>query len=382
MTAMQVTPYRLTFPHGLHIGVSGVDLEESGVVARADTLFAALLDAHGRAGHDAQAFAAPFALAPPDPPFTLTSAFPFAGGVRFYPAPVDLTEIVSAQQLAQRGKAIRGVRYLSEALWRRALNGEKLDGWLFPADENAEPMQGVALQGGELWLSAEEVERLPDPLRPRKGRLRALRFRRLWANARVPRVTVDRLTGASTIFHAGRVSFAPGCGLWFGVRWLRPDQPITAGGPAWEAALHRALLTLADDGIGGERSAGYGAFDWQADAPFELPAPQAEGRAFLLSRYHPRAEELPGVMDAEDCAYAIVSIGGWLRAPGVPAQRRKRIAMLAEGSLVRLPAELAGDVADVKPAYEAATGEPPHPVYRYGIAFGVAWPGRPSGDAE
>ncbi|MGQ9890051.1 MAG: type III-A CRISPR-associated RAMP protein Csm4 [Aggregatilineales bacterium] len=377
-----ITPIQLTFRSGLHIGATGVDLEESSVGIPADTLFAALVDARRRSGEAVDVFLAPFVSAPPDPPFVITSAFPYAGGVRFYPAPVDMTELIDEATLAKRGKAIRSARYMSEGLFLRALNGEKLDAWLFPADEADELTDGVALQGGQLWLTKDEVQSLPDGLRPGKDRLRALRYRRVWSEDRTPRVTVDRVTNASTIFHAGRVSFARGCGLWFGVRWLRPDQPVKAGASAWREAFMAGLFMLADDGIGGERSAGYGAFSMQAGAPFSLPLPTAGQRACLLSRYHPRADELPGAIAGEDCAYGIVSVGGWMRAPGVPAQRRKRIAMLVEGSLVRLPSIVAGDVADVKPEYEATEGEAPHGVYRYGIAFGVAWPRRALGGAQ
>lgn len=377
----EATSIQLAFRNGLHVGVTGVDLEESGVGVPADTLFAALVDARCRSGESVGEFVSPFALNPPDPPFLITSAFPYAGGVRFYPAPVDMGEILSERALFERGKAVRGVRYLSEGLFMRALKGEKLDDWLFPANDTAEPTTGVALQGGAAWMTVGEVEALPASLRPPKGRLRALRFRRLWSNDRVPRVTIDRVTSASTIFHAGRVSFAPGCGLWFAVRWLRPYQRVGAQGPTWREALMAGLNVLADDGIGGERSVGYGAFRAQDGPSLALPIPQAGERACLLSRYHPRADELPAVLAGDDAAYAIVSIGGWLRAPGVPAQRRRRINMLAEGSLVRLPGAVAGDLTDVRPDYEAAEGRPPHSVYRYGIAFGVAWPRRASGDA-
>lgn len=375
-------PIQLAFHNGLHIGVSGVDLEESGVSVPADTLFAALVDARRRSGEAIDPFLAPFIAQPPDPPFVITSAFPCAGEVRFYPAPVDMTELLNERTLLERGKVVRGVRYLSEELFRRALKGEKLDAWLFPADENAEPETGAALQGGALWLTKDEAGALPPALRPKKDRLRALRFRRLWSNDRIPRVTLDRVTSASTIFHAGRVSFAPGCGLWFGAQWLRPDEPVGGQGPTWREAFMAGLRMLADDGLGGERAVGYGAFRLDVGQAFSLPDPMPDQRAYLLSRYHPRAEELPPALAGEDCAYSLVSIGGWMRAPGAPAQRRRRVHMLAEGSLVRLPRAPAGDVVDVKPIYDAVEGQPPHGVYRYGIALGAAWPRRASGGAR
>ncbi|MER3515193.1 MAG: hypothetical protein C4310_13070, partial [Chloroflexota bacterium] len=163
----ELIPYTLRFHSGLHLGTRGVNLEEAGVSLPADTLFAALLDVWRRTGGDAADLAAPFTAAPPDPPFLLTSAFPYAGEVRFYPLPLNLTALFSAEILRQRSKDIKRIRYISEALLRKALRGERLDDDLFPAtNEEAEPQRGLALQGGNLWLTVEEAAHLPAGLQP------------------------------------------------------------------------------------------------------------------------------------------------------------------------------------------------------------------------
>jgi len=82
---------------------------------------------------------------------------------------------------------------------------------------------------------------------------------------------------------------------------------------------------------------------------------------------------LPQALTAKDTAYDLVSVAGWLRSPDGPAQRRKRLILVAEGSLVRPPAFPAGDVTDVRPDYEGGPGVP-HPVYRYGLALALGWP--------
>lgn len=366
----ELIPYQLAFGGGLHLGTRGVNLEEAGVSLPADTLFAALLDAWRRAGGDVADLAAPFVATPPDPPFLLTSAFPYAGEVRFYPMPLALTALFSAGTLRQRGKAIKRIRYLSEALFRKALAGELLDADLFPDDEYEEPQRGLVLQGGGLWLSAEEVARLPKGLRREPGQWHALRHLSVWEAGRVPRVTVSRVTSASTIFHAGRVRFAPGCGLWFGVAWRSPERQVGAGPLSFRQAFQQALALLQHEGLGGERSSGYGAFTFQEGKPFTLPDPAPGGPALLLSRYHPRQDELPQALVAADTAYDLVGVAGWLRTPDGPAQRRKRLVLVAEGSLVRPPAFPAGDVTDVRPDYAGGPGVP-HPVYRYGLALAV-----------
>ena len=81
-----VTVNRLTFRSGLHVGTRGVNLEEADVCIPSDTIFAALVDALRRAGGDPTGFVAPFprlelaqdTSGDAEPPFLLTSAFPFA----------------------------------------------------------------------------------------------------------------------------------------------------------------------------------------------------------------------------------------------------------------------------------------------------------------
>lgn len=366
-----LTVYPLSFAGGLHIGGQGGKLGESGVTLPADTLFAALVDAHRRSGGDPQTLAAPFVADPRDPPFLLTSAFPYAGGVRFYPMPVDLTHLLSLTTLRARAKALRRVRYLSEGLLRLALTGTPLDGWLFPEDEYAEPQMGAGLQGGQFWLKVDEIGSLPIEMQRKEGRRHALRTLPVATTARVPRVTVDRLSHSSTIYHAGRTTFAAGCGLWFGVHWRDRARRIEGNPLTYAEAVGQALAVLADDGLGGERTAGYGAFRLGETTDVTLPDPAADGVALLLSRYHPAsARELAGVRDPQS-AYHLVKVGGWLRSYDHVAVRRRRLTLIGEGSLVPLPGPVAGDVVDVRPRYPQAESPFPHPVYRYGLALGV-----------
>lgn len=359
-----LTTYQLNFASGLHLGTRGVNLEEHGVHVPSDTLFSALVDVWRRLGGDPQRFAQPFLDR--EPPFLLSSAFPVAGQVRFFPMPVDIGLVLSAGTLDGRGKAAKRIKYLSEALWRRALAGEALDSWLFPAGERTDPTSGVTVQNGDLWMTLDEVSALPDELRQRPAR--ALRHRLLWSSQRVPRVTVDRVSSSSTIYHTGRTSFAPGCGLWFGVAWQHPTAKIDGDGRSYREALALAIDALQHDGLGGERSAGYGAFAHTTMGELTSPDPAAGQPAWLLSRYHPCADELPAALTAE-AAYRLVSVAGWLRTPDGPGQRRKRLTLLAEGSIVRSPRYPAGDVVDVKPTYANPTGDTPHSVFRYGLAL-------------
>ena len=380
-------PYHLAFPGGLHLGARGVNLEEAGVQLPADTLFAALVVSWQLQGQDPGGFTAPFAQR--DPPFLLTSAFPYVGGVRFYPMPVDRRRLFSPQgwpRIQERGKALKGIRYLSEDLLRRSLQGEFLDHLLFPQRAEDDPQDqapGVALQGGVLWLTREEAESLPDSLRREKKRLRPLRSLRhlaVWKESRVPRVTVDRVSSASNIFHAGRVRFAPGCGLWFGVHWRRMDARVDGAEIAYPDALERCLALLQDNGLGGERTSGYGQFRLDdGQAAVQLPDPSPGEPAWLLSRYLPRADELPRALAGPGAAYELVTVRGWVQSLARADQRRRALTLLTEGSLVSWPeAGVVGHLADVRPVYCNPDGEKvpglPHPVYRYGLALGLGLP--------
>lgn len=366
-----LTVYRLTFAGGLHVGARGVDLAESSVGVPSDTLLAALLDAHHRAGGQVEDWFVP----PSDPsaptrdcPYRITSAFPYAGEVRFFPMPVPAQAFFSDDLLKTRRKDMKRIRFVSEGILRKMLAGGSLDGWLFPKDEKADPQTGVALQGGALWLTLDECAHLPDSLRydvkPNKPiPPRALRRHEVYTETTVPRVTVDRINAASNIFHAGRVTFAAGCGLWFGLSGQPP------------ADLMRALQVLGEDGLGGERAAGYGAFTWTvAPQPLALPDPSPDGAALLLSRYHPRAGEI-AALQRPGAAYELTAVAGWLRTWDGAAQRRRRLWLLREGSVVYLPGSGPwGDVMDVRPTYENPAGDLPHPVWRAGLALAVKWP--------
>ncbi len=375
-----LTCYHLDPESGFHLGQRGVGQEETGVFIPADTLFSALLTAWAEFGRSPETLARPFLAANGQAqggtPFLLTSAFPRAGRVCFYPA-LPLSRLnISPAKFEDRLKELKAIQFISEGVFRRAVAGELLDDWLPRPNKAQSGDKGLYLQGQALWLTAEEVDRLPDSLRLKdKGRTRpgyALRHLKVWETHKVPRVTVDRLTNCSAIYHTGRLEFGPGCGFWFGLAWQQPDRP--AGDHSMRQAFTLALNSLADVGMGGERSAGYGHFTWREDGSLTFPDPEPDQPFVTLSRYHPRPAELPQVLRGQTVAYRLVSVAGWLQSPQSKAQRRRRLWLVAEGSIVRAVGRGPwGDVTDVRPIYEETVF--PHPVYRYGLACPVAFGG-------
>jgi CRISPR-associated protein Csm4 len=361
-----VTYYHLQPKAALHVGAQGIGQEETLTTVPSDTLFAALVASslliEGAANGWSQAFAEP-----DQAPFILGSAYPYAGDVRFYPVPMV--------DLAERGlslvdpKSLRRLRFISEGIWQRLLAGEPLAG-LYPGESGG----GAFLQGGALWLSREEVEHLPEAMRvvsrPGGGRrarpLEALPHLAVWRTHRVPRVAVDRMGRGTDIYHTGRVTYAPGCGLWFAAAWLKPEARFPGTEQPWRTALEATLNALADAGLGGERAGGYGGFAWTVGGEEQWADPLPGQPSVTLSRYHPRAEELPAAFEGEKVRYQLASVAGHLQSLAAPAQRRRRLWLVAEGSVIKATGRaVMGDVTDVRPL----VGTFPHPVWRYGLAL-------------
>jgi CRISPR-associated protein Csm4 len=329
-----------------HFGLHGLGQEETGASMPSDSLFAALVARLARSGGAAaaDAFCRPFLAG--QPPFLLTSTFPLAGEVRFFPPPLCARR--TPEKYGGDSKVIKRVAYVSEQLYRRLLEGETL----------AELGRVSQLQDQELWISAEEFQRLPKPLCKEGAKL--------WAKEQRPRVKLDRATSASELFFTGQVAFAEQCGLWFGLRWLAADQAL-------RRKVANLLADLADAGLGAERASGLGQAQIAVFGDLDLPDPTQAWTT--LSRYLPREDEMAPLAHP-DTAYIIKTVGGWLDSPVRPGQRRKTVNLLAEGSVFgSLPRPVPGQVADVRPRYKTDPDPLKHPVYRSGLALAVGLKG-------
>ncbi|HEY9075262.1 MAG TPA: type III-A CRISPR-associated RAMP protein Csm4 [Anaerolineaceae bacterium] len=329
-----------------HLGRHGLGQEESNPHLTSDTLFAAitarLVELKGAVA--VQTWMQPFLQR--NPPFLISSAFPQAGAIRFYPKP-QIRDDHSVAKPGMDPKKLKRIQWVSEKVFLRLLKGE---GLAHLGDA------GIFLQEGALLLTHEEKAGLPN-----QG---ADNFTTLWEVERRPRVTVDRAQMSSNLFFTGRTVFSADCGLWFGVHWLQPQPGI--------AALFEQLLAdLGDAGIGGERTAGFGAAHIKKQGKIDLP--DAAGRNWVtLSHYLPAQAEM-AALSHPFSTYTIESVGGWVDSPGRKSERRRIVQMLAEGSVFGPLAGLPyGQVVDVQPQYG---GKQPleHPVYRSGLAFPVGF---------
>jgi CRISPR-associated protein Csm4 len=346
--------FRLRLRTPLHIGKSGIGREGTLGYIPSDTLFGALVVTWAQL-EDADPTGWLDGFRTGRPPFLLTSAFPFAGDVRLYPAPAFDPNLSRATRL-ELGKKLKKITYISEDILGRWLKGASLDDTVVEPTQTKGKVISNLIQGERVWVSAEERRQIAAAQGLPADEPHALR---LWSEGVAPHVVVGRADNRANLYHTGRLYFAPACGLWFGVR---------GADDCWLKRIEHALALMADSGIGGLRSAGHGAFAWDRwprDANQSEPSPG--GYALLLSRTAPMQAQAAAILDPK-ASYRLVSVGGWCGNDGEEPRKRRRVRLLAEGSAVRWSAESLGQLVDVNPV--GADGLA-HGVYRYGYALAV-----------
>lgn len=327
---------------GFHFGQHGLGLEVSRPWLSSDSLLAALLSRVAEWSGSRTVEAIVTALRAGSPAFAFTSAFPRAGQALFFPNPMG-GEAGEGAKL----KDLKKVALVSERTFRDRLSGQRLD------QSMAHTPDGLGLNDGVIWVDHDDVSKLPGTL---------ARGGAVWSVGRRPRVTVDRMAAASTLFFSGRTTYAPECGLWFGIHWK--DR-------AFEPVVRQGLLDLGHTGLGGERGVGFGSAEIEAVGALELPDAGDDGHWVALGRYWPRADEVSSLRHP-GAAYTIQAVGGWIGSLAYGGQRRKTIQMLAEGSVLgSAPRQSPGRLDDVRPTYPGNTNDDKHPIWRGGPIVAV-----------
>lgn len=318
-----------------HIGERGIGYEGAMDFIPADTIFASICANWAMMFGENEMVTDLLADGRPDwtPPFLLSSAFPFAGSVKFYRKPL----LPSPEE----GKQWKKIEWVSEAVFERWLKGEEID------SERLLP-----IHGGKVILTLDECERLSEDLG-----VRSVETLQLWSIQRTPRVTLDIMTRASSLFHFGRLIFRDGCGLFFFVRFLKKDLS--------EKFLATVRL-MGDEGVGGDRTVGHGAFEpeFTENTP-KFCQPRPSDMFITLSPLFPKPDEVSSLL-SDGCRYSFTVRSGWVGGVFATTLRRKTVRMLSEGSVLCGSAEKVwGTMADVTPQNS------PHPVYRWGFAFPI-----------
>ena len=181
---------------------------------------------------------------------------------------------------------------------------------------------------------------------------------------------VDRVSGASESSDTvAALQFAPGAGLWF-VAVFEDD----AARETWEPRLRSAAILLADSGVGGGRSRGWGRSRRPHFERGEWPALVGGRRAdegetawWMVSLFSPSESDQ---VDWNRGNYSIVVRAGRVESRSAWGDLKPASRLVAEGSVLLSGAPPSGTARNVSPA------ELPHPVYRSGIGLAVPIPWR------
>ena len=315
--------YYLSFRSPLHLGRRGVGLEETEISIPADTLFSAICQTWQTFYGEARLtnFLAQYEAGEP---FLLTSTFPFAGDTRFFPKPVIDLKVDADADL----KKFKRVRFVSEKRFRQIVNGEPI---AFDS--------GHLINDGQLWI--HDDDKCP---------------RTAWQTDKRPRVTLDRQSYTSEIWHLKAVKFEENCGLWFDAKFEAEEA---------QTQIETILRVLGDTGIGGERSAGYGTFDLHSESA-ESESEREMNRFVTLSPICPRdTDQLNMLIQGDNVGYALEERSGWIGSSEGSGLRRQQVWVFAEGSVLNGNGAQIGRLVDLKP--DAC----PHPVWRYAYAWPI-----------
>lgn len=308
------------------------------LLLHSDSLFSALTQAFARLGWLEDWLDATVRSAA-KPEVALSSCFPYLDEVHFVAPPRTLWPPPPSPKARWEAARFVPLALVSDLLAGRALQE---GGWVLDG-----PSQCL--------LPAEVSFSAPGPFRA----------------VRRQRAAVDRLAGHTAPHTTACLEFAESGGMWAVVGFA--DEEAFA---RWAGRVRGALQLLADTGLGGERSQG-----WGHSAPLEfieaeLPATilscsveESEtggpGAYWLLSLFVPAETD---AIDWPRSRYSLVTRGGRIESPQGWGAPKKLLNMVSEGSVLYATGALRGAARDVSPEGF------PHPAYRSGLALAVRIP--------
>ncbi len=320
------------------IGPSSGARAEASPIFRSDSLYSAVTLAFGQLGLLEEWLAATAGdLATPAVSFT--SCFPWQRSLLYAPPPAG----VWPPRLASAKLRAKGVTLLPTTLIADLVQGK------LPNEDD--------------WV----VDGHSGCLIPAASRSASGPFRFLTRSS----AAVDRVSGGNVAVHsAACVQFAPAAGVWCAAQFSSPMTYAT-----WAPRLQSAFKLLADSGLGGMRSRGFGrsrGADFRAGLLPELlfgPAatPTSGGAWWLLSLLSPSAND---DIRWDAGSYRLEQRQGRVGSAAALGAAKLASTLVAEGSVLVASRAPVGCARDVAPAGA------PHPVYRagYAVALPIPWP--------
>lgn len=321
--------FKLKFISPVHFGDTGIDLENVQEVVNSDTFFSALVNALSAnlGKSEADRIINEFLN---DPPFKFTSLFPFYKDLFFLPKPLN-DSFIDEDLKRSMGKELKKINWL-----------EKKDFFHWVSKES---------------LNESQIQKIRD-------------YQSLVKNSYKkeirPRVTIDRNTNSTTIYHCGYIYYCKEGGL-YGLVCLKDKNYLER--------FKLVLNLLGQTGLGGEKTYGCGMFAielQEVDETFREILSLESNEYTLLSLYHPSNEEFEKIDNILDC-YNFIRKKGWISSGrhSLPL-KRKSVGFITEGSTLK--DTIKGTLVDVTPE-DVSANYLTHKVYRYGYAFTVPFRG-------
>lgn len=319
------------------IGPDSGSRDQAGTILHSDAVYSAVTQTLKQIGLLEEWLNAT-ALPHAEPAVRFSSAFPFQRDHLFVPPPEGL--LPSAAASAGPGGALP---------WNRVQ--------FMPAMAVQSLLQGGTLEEQDWVVDPHSGCLLPSVSRAATGPFRTLR-RSFFA--------VDRATqGQGFTWGASCLQFAPGSGLWLAVQFSNPQTYAI-----WAGRIEAAFRLLADNGVGGLRSLGFGRFkapEFQAGQLADLLLPEYQPPTssqawWLLSVFS------PGPADQVQWGagrYSIVTRGG--RDSSGRSKLNSRV--VREGSVLLSTNSPQGCIQDV------SSGSDGVPSLRatYAVALPIHW---------
>jgi len=339
-----------------HLGEREEWREGSKTYIPADTLFSALVHCYQLLYGETNNFMGQFRE---DPPFLLSSAFPFWMNDFYFPLPKnkyllpedihflnDLSKEKSSDEARKSRskeslnvKAIKKIQYVNLSALIYLLKGEKLISFIqkYLEDRSLKTLPP---------LSNSEIE---EKAQPERGKIP-------WKINNVPRIALNRLTShpGGNFFHFGEVYYDKQAGLFVLIKINRPE---------WENKIKALFYLLSHEGIGGDRTCGKGILEKPEFTEIELPEIENGNGIYCLSPYYPPDNERDGLAEGY---YELEERKGYIFSPWERSLRRRSIRLFVEGSVFPRNKDRRGALVDVTPeAFKA------HSVYRYGLLLSL-----------
>ena len=314
---------KLNLKSPLHLGEKEGMLEDTNIILHSDTLFSAICHGYRMLYGEKALEELLERFVKNTPPFLLSSAFPFYKEHLLLPV---------AYSSMPDEPSFKHLELIPKNLWENSV-----------ANETINTAGHCLVQDGKVLLpddgTCRQSERDEYPI---------------WKETEVQRVSLDRITSASDIFNFRQIYFNESSGLYFLLKW---------NDSSFSDKIRGVIRLLGDEGIGGDRGSGKGAFEAEFDEDGIVFKSFENNKNILLSLLflsESETSEFNGVYDFK-------MRGGFVFSFDNTTRRKKYVRMLTEGSVL-YGKKPVGSFIDITP-----DGFTKHKVYRYGYAFSISF---------